>query len=129
MNAAIAVVDDDVQILDAVKLVLELVGWSVWTYTNGESFLNDLASGNMPHCLLMDPHLPGMNGVEIAQAIIKNRHVANIPILVLTARPNSPVIEQIVNTGAHSLMLKPVDADELIDRIQIALNTDEATQN
>lgn len=128
MTATIAVVDDDVRILDAIAMVLEAEGWTVQTYTTGEAFLIDYPRMDGPRCLILDPHLPGMNGAEIVNTILCDDSrtdfpIANLPIIALTARPSSAIALQIVAAGAHALLTKPIGAGELIDHIQAAIST------
>lgn len=114
----IAVVDDDAEILDSISLVLELHRWRVLTYTTGEAFLADLERVQ-PDCLILDPHLPGLNGADIARSIVSENR--NIPIIGLTARPYGPVVAEVENAGALVMLTKPVTEEVLIDHVRVAL--------
>ena len=115
----IAVVDDDESILDALEMALEGEGWSVKTYTGGKDFLADLAKGK-PDCLILDPHLDGLSGADVAHAVV-NRDI-RLPIIVLTARPDSPVTAKIIQIGATAMLTKPVKVEELFNHIQAAVD-------
>lgn len=116
---AVAVVEDDASILDAVQLVLEAVGWDVYPYATGEAFLADLRMGRIFHCLLLDPHLPGLSGLEVVQAM--SREGVSIPFVVLTAHPDSPVTLALRDLGARAIILKPVQASALTAAIAAAV--------
>ena len=73
MCAGIAIIDDFLDILEAIKMVLEGNGWDVQTYTAGSTFLADIDAGYQPNCIVLDPHLPGINGCEVAQALQTKR--------------------------------------------------------
>lgn len=114
----VAVVEDDPFILDAVTLLLESRGWNVRAHPSGEAFLDSLGGGAACDCLLLDPHLPGISGAGVARAAVERR----IPTLVLTARPCSEVTEEVAAIlGAEAVIVKPVRASELIDRIRALL--------
>jgi len=123
MNATVAVVDDDVRILDALELLFEAEGWTVQTYTTGEAFLRDLANNGAPQCLILDPYLPGINGAEVAQAIVNAGSGASTPIIVLTARPSGTVTQEIMKAGARTLFTKPIAAEDLIEEVNAALTS------
>lgn len=112
--AVVAVVEDDPTILDALTLLLESGGWTVRAYPSGETFLGELCRDVPCDCLLLDPHLPGVSGAEVARAAAAR----GVPILTLTARPESPVTAEVAAlSGAAGVMTKPVGAAELLARI------------
>ncbi len=113
-DVVVAVVEDDLSILDAVTLVLEDRGWRARPYATGEAFLTDYGQGAKCDCLLLDPHLPGISGVEVAHAMAGS----GVPILVVTARPDSPLTRTLVHDGASAVIVKPVSAGELVERIE-----------
>jgi two-component system OmpR family response regulator len=111
----IAVVDDDASVLDAVRLVLEKEGWSARTYSSGETFLASL-DNSPPDCLILDPHLPGLGGAEVARRVSTNGYA--IPIIALTAWPGTPETEEILDSGVHAMLTKPVKAEALVDLVR-----------
>ncbi len=111
----IAIVDDDESVLDAVKTVLDVQGWITKTYSSGEAFLSDLKN-HRPDCIILDSNLPGLSGEAIAHAISKAQN--NIPIIVLTAYPDSSQTMKIKNLGIREVLVKPVTAEVLIEHIQ-----------
>lgn len=113
----VAVVEDDEAILDSVTLVLESRGWEVGGYSRGESFVADFSAGQRWDCLVLDPHLPAMTGADVAAAIAGS----GIPIVVLTARPDSPLTQSMIQAGIAKIITKPVDAAVLMDAILAAL--------
>lgn len=120
MSVRIAVLDDDVRILDAIALVLEAQDWIVRTYSSGQAFLDELRGDWYPQCLVLDPHLHGISGPDIVEAV---RSVSDIPIIGLTARPSSPLTTRVVEAGVHTVLTKPVSAEKLIDQIQAVIES------
>ena len=125
MNTTIAVVDDDAAILDAVTLLLESCGWAVRTYASGEAFLADWRSQTLD-CLILDAHLPGISGADVATKIIASGR--RMPIIALTARPESAVAAAIRSSGADMMLAKPVNADILIDRVTAFVERSDSTK-
>jgi FixJ family two-component response regulator len=118
MTVSVAIVDHDEDILDAVRMALEDIGWCVRTYSTGEDFLADVKK-HRPDCLILDPHLPGLSGAEVARALTEdNRH---IPIIGLTARPASLVTDELVNAGARVMLTKPATFEDLVEYVQAAI--------
>jgi two-component system response regulator FixJ len=116
----IAVVDDDEAILDSIKLVLEARGWGVRLYATGETLLAALDAGEWPNCLVLEPHLPGLSGVEIARSIAE--HDPQLAVVVLTARPTSMLVTELQRSGINGLLVKPTTAQQLISHIERALS-------
>jgi len=111
----VAVVDDDVAILDAIKMVLEEQGWRVAIYTDGNQFLNNLNQDSFD-CVVLDPHLPDIKGVEIVRYI--ENSTIDLPVVVLTARPYSPQTIELKGTRVHDILTKPVSDIVLIESIK-----------
>ena len=107
--------DDDESVLDAVKTVLDVQGWITKTYASGEAFLIDLKNNKLD-CIILDSNLPGLSGEAVANAISKVHN--NIPIIVLTAYPDSAQTIKIKKLGIRKVLLKPVTAQVLIKHIQ-----------
>lgn len=116
---SIAAVDDDYAILDAIKMVLEDESWHVKTYDRGKSFLNGLAH-QIFDCIILDPHLPDLNGIEIVHSIKESGRTT--PIVVLTARPYSPRTLELKGTGVHDILTKPISDIILIQSIRSAMS-------
>ena len=92
--------------------------WRTTTYNNGKAFLDSLPTGN-PDCLIMDPHLPDISGVDIVRAV--SRLNSATAIIILTARPESPETREIKNMGSFQVLLKPATAETLIEHVQSML--------
>ena len=119
--ATISIVDDDVSILDSMKLYLESYHWIVRVYLTGEAFLADFDNHSYPDCVVLDPHLPGMSGLDVIQAMPYGG--ANIPIIGLTARPESSVTLAMTNSGLCVMLRKPVAPEVLIDQLKAAISS------
>lgn len=112
-----AIVDDDAEIVDSVTMLLESHGWEATGYVSGDALLAKLAEGVRFECVLLDPHLDGVPGPEVARRL----RAADIPFVVLTARPDSEVTVATVAAGAKAVITKPARAEELVAEFESLL--------
>ena len=117
-SATVYVVDDEPDMLKAVERLLGAAGFSVRTFPSPERFLaqhDDMAPG----CIVLDLALPGLNGLELQQAL--QAQGSSLPIIFLTGRGDIAASVRAMKLGAADFLTKPVDADELIAAVDAAL--------
>jgi two-component system response regulator FixJ len=117
-KAIIAVVDNDDAILDALELLLAVSGWEARTYKTGEAFMDDLTE-NTPSCLILDSHLSGLSGADVARALSTRKPA--IPIIGITARPGSKLANEVLSAGADVMLTKPVSAENIVSKVRAAM--------
>ena len=117
-DPTIFVVDDDAAILRGSRRLLTAAGFNVETFESADAFLqrHDPAA---PGCLILDVAMPGLNGLELQQAL-HARH-SFLPIIFLTGRADVPMSVQAMKGGALDLLVKPVDEADLLAAIDRAL--------
>ncbi|MDA8228165.1 MAG: response regulator [Desulfitobacterium hafniense] len=112
----ILIMDDDQSIRYMLSEIFTFVGWDPVTYSNGregiKGFLNHGAD-----IILVDYHMPEMDGLETVQLIRK--HDQQVPILVLTVDERQEIADRFLDEGATDFALKPVKAPDLIARVQL----------
>jgi len=119
------VVDDDPGIRDSVRWLLESVGLRVETYDSAQAFL-DAYVATRPGCLILDVRLPGMNGLDLLDAL-RNRG-ATLPVIVVTAFGEVHSTVRAMKGGAIDVMEKPTRDQVLLDRVHQALELDRHTR-
>ena len=112
----VLVVDDDVQIIRAMRINLRARGYDVDTAADGASALR-LASEHHPHVVLLDLGLPDMEGLEVIQRL---RGWSQVPIIVLSARHSGGEKVRCLDSGADDYVTKPFGMDELLARMRAA---------
>jgi len=117
----IFVVDDDLAVRDALKLLLRSVGQSVETYGAGQEFL-EAYSEDRPGCLVLDIRMPGMSGLELQQKLNEKHSI--LPIIFITGHGDVPMAVEAMQAGAVDFIQKPFRDQDLIDRINQALEKD-----
>jgi len=123
MNQTVFVVDDDVDMRDALFQLLDSAGLQVEVHADGTEFLAAYATTDRPGCVLLDMAMPGMSGLEV-QAALKAQGLM-IPIVFLTGHGDIPLAVRAVQGGAVDFLEKPVQGAMLIERVKRALNLDE----
>jgi two-component system, sensor histidine kinase and response regulator len=119
----ILAVDDIPDNLLLVQLALEQEGYQVVLAHNGEAALKQIRQ-NPPSLILLDVMMPGMDGYEVTRRIREDKSVPFIPILLLTAREESSVVEGL-DAGADEFVRKPFQLDELQARVRSMLRLKE----
>ena len=117
-RAKIFVVDDDDQIREAIRAVLEDDGRVVETYASCEAFLEAFRPGHSA-CLLIDAYLPGMSGLELLRKLHDNGH--RLPSIMITGNSDVPMAVEAMKAGALDFIEKPIGREELLVSIDRAL--------
>ncbi len=113
----ILVIDDDIQLLRAMRIALTARGYDVSVAHDGTSGLV-AAQQTPPDLLILDLGLPGLDGVSIVQAL---RGWSGAPIIVLSARLTEQSKIEALDAGADDYVTKPFAMGELLARIRAAL--------
>ncbi|MGW4698161.1 HAMP domain-containing protein [Kitasatospora cineracea] len=117
----VLVVDDDDRNLYAITGILELHGMRVLQAENGRAALETLAANPGIDVILMDVMMPEMDGYTATAAIRAMPQHAALPIIAVTAKAMVGDREKSLGSGASDYITKPVDANELVDRIKARL--------
>lgn len=120
-TSTVFVVDDDGDLREALRQLLEVAGLEVECHPDGEAFLTAYR-GDRAGCLLLDVAMPGVNGLEVQEAL-KERGLG-IPIVFLTGHGDIPMAVKAVQAGAVDFLEKPVQGGLLLDRVRRALELD-----
>ena len=114
----ICIVDDDAQIREALRIVLEDAGRVVETYPSCEAFLEAFRPGHSA-CLLIDAYLPGMSGLELLHKLHDDGH--RLPSIMITGNSDVQMAVEAMKAGALDFIEKPIGREELIASIERAL--------
>jgi RNA polymerase sigma factor (sigma-70 family) len=120
-SPTVFVVDDDPGVGDAIRLLLRSVGLQSETFLSAKDFLNSYEP-ERPGCLVLDVRMPGMSGLEL-QAHLREMG-STLPIIFVTAHGDVPMAVDAVKAGALDFVQKPFRDQELLDKIQDALEVD-----
>lgn len=116
----ILVVDDEKDLVMLVKYNLEKDGYKVETAYNGEDALF-LARKARPALIILDLMLPGIDGLEVCKRLKVDPELANVAIIMLTAKGEEADITLGIKLGADDYVTKPFSPKELVARVQAVL--------
>jgi len=117
----IFVVDDDEGVRNSIRFLLKSVGLATKTLASASEFL-ETYKPRQPGCLVLDVRMPGMSGLELQQQL--NLRGAIIPVIFITGHGDIPMAVEAMQHGAFDFLQKPFRDQDLIDRIQRALERD-----
>jgi FixJ family two-component response regulator len=117
----IFVVDDDEGVRNSLRFLLKSVGLVARSLASASEFL-EVYRPNQPGCLVLDVRMPGMSGLELQQQL--NLRGATIPVIFITGHGDVPMAVEAMQHGAFDFLQKPFRDQDLIDRIQRALERD-----
>ena len=114
----IFIVDDDESVCCALGILLVTYGFSVKTFTSAEDFFRAVPN-SVPGCLVLDVHMPGLDGWEVLKRIVKSG--SKRPVIIISADKTSVSHELALKAGAVGYLQKPFNDRELVDFINAAL--------
>ncbi len=115
------VVDDDVAVRNALGMLLHAAQYPCRQYASASDFLDAYEPGT-PGCLVLDLHMPGVDGLGL-QELLASREI-ELPIIFLTGHANVPDAVRAMQGGAVDFMEKPFNSDRLLERVKQALQRD-----
>lgn len=115
------VIDDDEAVRGSLKLLLRSVKLPVVVYASAQEFLPKY-SVDQPGCLIVDVRMPGMSGLELQEQL--NLRGAMIPVIFITGHGDISMAVEAMRHGAFDFLPKPFRDQDLLDRIQKALEKD-----
>lgn len=107
----ILIVDDDESVSRAFKILLKTFDIEVRTFSSAETYFSEVPD-SLEGCLLLDIHMPGLDGWETLTRIIKSG--SKRPVIIISADKNGGIRERALKSGAVGFFQKPVNAQELI---------------
>ena len=117
-HEAICIVDDDEPVADSLKSLLETFGFDVRCFTSGSDFLVDYERRSAS-CLVIDHHMPGLNGLDIVDQLQKQG--VRVPTILISGRLDTKIRQRASSLGVTCVIEKPFAADRLINLIRTAL--------
>lgn len=116
----ILVVEDDADLRRMLEYVLGPLG-SVLACSDGEEALDKLLGGFRPDVIVTDLMMPKMDGLTLAKELKKDPTLANIPLVMLTAKSAARDVIAGINAGARHYVTKPFKTEELVGKVRKAL--------
>lgn len=112
------IVDDDADVRESLKELLESVGLHSESFGTAQEFLSSPLT-DAPSCLVLDVRLPGISGLDLQRELKRGR--INIPIVFLSAHADVPMSVKAMKSGAIEFLTKPFRPQDLLDAVQRSL--------
>lgn len=117
VRKSILLVEDEKNVILAIKTCLEVAEYRVMVEENGEKAIARIKE-EKPDAIVLDLMLPGVNGYQVCQQLKTMEETKDIPIIVLTAKTGEEDKERAWEAGADSYLTKPIRPEELWQEIQ-----------
>ena len=120
------VVDDEQDILELVKVILESQGFEVHAFINAKEALSELETGDSPDLLILDIRMPQISGYDFCKIVRKNKKLDNLKIAVFTASSNLGQSFLELNHNVIGFISKPFDNKKLVSDVKKYLGISKA---
>lgn len=119
MNKKILVVDDDLAILEVIKIILEDKGYNVLTNSNGATVHTSIEE-HQPDLILLDIWMSGFDGRDISKKLKSHHKTQHIPVIVISAHNDTEKMAK--EAGADDFLAKPFDIEDLLTKVESHLS-------
>jgi len=113
----ILLVEDDNDLREVVRITLERPTIHILEAPDGTSALR-LAKETIPDLILLDWMMPGIQGLEVIEALRQDPDTAGIPIIMVTARDQAADVRRGLEAGAAAYLIKPFSPLELVQAVE-----------
>lgn len=117
MTKQVLLIEDEPNIIEAIRFILSRDGWDVKTHSNGIDAV-EAARSRRPDVIILDVMLPGKSGFDILSEIRADADLAGTPVLMLTARGQKKDREMAERAGASHYMTKPFSNAEILETVR-----------
>jgi FixJ family two-component response regulator len=119
----IYIVDDDADVREGLRDLLQSVGLKSETFSSTTAFLKSRLADQVS-CLILDVRLPGLSGLDFQAEIAKEQ--IKVPIIFITGHADVPMSVKAMKAGAVEFLTKPIREQDLLDAVGVALDRDRA---
>lgn len=117
MSKHVLLVEDEANIIEAIRFLLTRDGWHVEAHGNGGTAVERIRE-RAPDLLILDLMLPGKNGLDILRELRAEAQFVDLPVLMLTARGHDQDRDLAAKAGVSRFMTKPFSNAEVLDAVR-----------
>jgi DNA-binding response OmpR family regulator len=117
MSRHVLLIEDEPNIIEAIRFLLTRDGWRVDTHSDGADAVQAIEAAN-PDLVILDLMLPGKSGMEILRDIREIPAFSALPVLMLTARGQSRDRDMAEKAGVSRFMTKPFSNSEVLTAVR-----------
>jgi two-component system chemotaxis response regulator CheY len=115
------IVDDDQEMIDAIRLMLEMLDFQVTSFLSARKAAKKILEGIRPDLLMLDINMPEVSGLDLLEFLRRRPEGKGIPIVMLSTEAADVTVDKALELGANSYAMKPVTLEELKRAINTAL--------
>lgn len=117
------IVDDDAAIRSSLSLLMKSGGYAAQAFESAQQFLATYQD-TQPGCLLLDVRMPGISGPDLQREL--NSRQSTVPVIFMSGHADVPMAVEAIRCGAFDFLQKPFRDQELLDKVERALEADAA---
>lgn len=117
MPGRVLLIEDEPNIIEAIRFILSRDGWRVDTHSDGRTALDTIRS-RTPDVVILDVMLPNRSGYDILHDLREDTEFSKLPVLLLTARGQKKDRELAEKLGATRYMTKPFSNHEILETVR-----------
>jgi DNA-binding response OmpR family regulator len=117
MSRRVLLIEDEPNIIEAIRFLLSREGWTVDTHADGTDAV-ELVTSSRPDLVILDMMLPGRSGMDILRDLRALPDLAGMPILMLTARGQLRDRDMAEKAGVNRFMTKPFSNAEVLTAVR-----------
>ena len=107
------IIDDDDEMLHAVKLMLQLLRYRVEVFREARIAASELNEGVRPHVIVLDNKMPDVSGLDMLEYLRLREELRLIPVVMLSTESADSSVDEAMDKGADAYIFKPVTIEEL----------------
>jgi two-component system response regulator FixJ len=125
-DPTVLIVDDDADVRESLRALLESAGYPVREFDNANKVLAD-STISQGACLIADIRMPDMDGLQLQEEL--NRRQIGLPVIIITGHGDVPLAVRAMKAGAVDFLEKPFDGEFMLDTVRRALALSEQNRD
>lgn len=113
-------VDDDGEMIRAVKLMLQLLGYETRSFNDARVAAKALLDGERPDVLMLDINMPGVTGIDLLEFVRQRPQWNDLPVIMLSSEAADIQVDTAMDLGADAYTFKPATIEELEEALKTA---------
>lgn len=115
------IVDDDVEMMDAIRLMLKVMRWEATVFPDARKAAQALLAGECPDLMILDINMPEVSGLDLLEFIRRRPEWGKTPIVMLSTEASDVTVQRALTLGADAYVTKPVTLEEMERALNAAL--------
>jgi len=107
------IVDDDQEMANAMRMMLELLEYQTTSFLNARSAVNTLLAGEPPDIMVLDINMPEVSGLDLLEFLRRHPEWQDLPVVMLSSEAADVTVDEAMELGADGYVMKPVTLEEL----------------